>query len=262
MIQEGLVLINSHMEQDASPDIVWGHGSGNRMLALIVCRTNDLASAHSSTTHQHGHRAWPVPPARLFHFSLRSWIRFNFRRSPKFTGHYEHDPAIQSPVIKILNQCRYHLIQMPTGPLHGIGYRTGRSTVNVPQNAVGACIDCDEPHARFDQILLQAELRSPGTALHDLKVTLNPVFTDFVRVRPVPATGKHPVPVDRVIEHGPILQRLTEKREEMLSVVRNFDALDEDRRDRVIEYWEEFFEMAADEGRHDRILRDCERILG
>ena len=48
----------------------------------------------------------------------------------------------------------------------------------------------------------------------------------------------------------------------MLSVVRNFDALEEDRRDQVIEYWEEFFEMAADEGQHDRILRDCQQIPG
>jgi uncharacterized membrane protein len=44
----------------------------------------------------------------------------------------------------------------------------------------------------------------------------------------------------------------------MLSVARNFEGLDEDRRDDIIEYWEDFFEMAADEGRHDRILRDCQ----
>jgi len=37
---------------------------------------------------------------------------------------------------------------------------------------------------------------------------------------------------------------------------------DEDRKGQVIEYWEDFFEMAADEGRHDRILRDCERMPG
>ena len=66
----------------------------------------------------------------------------------------------------------------------------------------------------------------------------------------------------REIDYGPIFQRFTEKREEMLSVVGNFDALDEDRRDQVIEYWEDFFEMAADEGRHDRILRACKRIPG
>ena len=61
----------------------------------------------------------------------------------------------------------------------------------------------------------------------------------------------------REIDYAPIFQLFTDKREEMLSVVRNFDALEEDRRNRVIEYWEEFFEMAADEGRHGRILRDC-----
>ena len=64
----------------------------------------------------------------------------------------------------------------------------------------------------------------------------------------------------REIDYGPIFQLFTDKREEMISVVRDFDALDEDRRDQIIEYWEEFFEMAADEGRHDRILRDCQRI--
>lgn len=51
-----------------------------------------------------------------------------------------------------------------------------------------------------------------------------------------------------------------ERSEEMLSVVRNFDELDEDRGDRVIEHWKNFFEIAADEGRHDRILRDCHRM--
>ena len=66
----------------------------------------------------------------------------------------------------------------------------------------------------------------------------------------------------RDIEYGPIFQLFTEKREEMLSVVRNFDGLEEDRRDEVIEYWEDFFEMAADEGRQDRILRDCKRMPG
>ena len=64
----------------------------------------------------------------------------------------------------------------------------------------------------------------------------------------------------RDIDYGPIFRRFTDKREEMLSVVRNFDALEEDRRDRVIRYWEDFFEMAADEGRHARILRNCQKI--
>ncbi|MCH7856640.1 MAG: hypothetical protein IIB37_07800 [Gemmatimonadetes bacterium] len=62
----------------------------------------------------------------------------------------------------------------------------------------------------------------------------------------------------RDIDYGSIFQRFTDKREEMLSVARNFEGLDEDRRDDIIEYWEDFFEMAADEGRHDRILRDCQ----
>ena len=66
----------------------------------------------------------------------------------------------------------------------------------------------------------------------------------------------------REIEYGPIFQLFTEKREEMLSVIRDFDGLDEDRRDQVIEYWEDFFEIAADEGRQDRILRDCRRMPG
>ena len=40
----------------------------------------------------------------------------------------------------------------------------------------------------------------------------------------------------------------------------DFDELDEDRREDIIEYWEEFFELAADPGRHARILRDCQEI--
>ena len=64
----------------------------------------------------------------------------------------------------------------------------------------------------------------------------------------------------REIDYGPIFQRFTEKREEMLSVVGDFASLDEDRREQIIEYWEDFFEMAADEGRHDSILRDCKRM--
>lgn len=66
----------------------------------------------------------------------------------------------------------------------------------------------------------------------------------------------------RDVDYGPIFQRFTQKREEMLSVVRNFDGLEQDRRDRVIAYWEEFFEMAADEGSHDGILRDCQEMPG
>jgi hypothetical protein len=45
-----------------------------------------------------------------------------------------------------------------------------------------------------------------------------------------------------------------------LSMVSDFDALDEDRRDRVVEYWEDFLEMAADEGQHNRILKDCQQM--
>ena len=43
-------------------------------------------------------------------------------------------------------------------------------------------------------------------------------------------------------------------------VVSDSDALDEDRRDRVVEYWEDFLEMTADEGQHDRILKDCQQM--
>ena len=45
-----------------------------------------------------------------------------------------------------------------------------------------------------------------------------------------------------------------------LSMVSDFDALDEDRRDHVVEYWEDFLEMAADEGQHNRILKDCQQM--
>ncbi len=43
-------------------------------------------------------------------------------------------------------------------------------------------------------------------------------------------------------------------------VVSDFDTLDEDLRGRVIEYWEDFLEMVADEGQHDRILKDCQQM--
>lgn len=66
----------------------------------------------------------------------------------------------------------------------------------------------------------------------------------------------------RPIDYGPIFQLFLDKREEMLKVVDDFDELDEDRREDIIEYWEEFFELAADPGRHARILRDCQEIPG
>ncbi len=64
------------------------------------------------------------------------------------------------------------------------------------------------------------------------------------------------------LDYGQVFQRFTDKREEMLAVVRNFDGLEEDRRDRVIDYWEDFFEMAADEGDQKDILRDCRKMPG
>ena len=57
------------------------------------------------------------------------------------------------------------------------------------------------------------------------------------------------------LEYGPIFEQFTEKREEMLTVIKNFEGLEEDRRERMIDYWEDFFEMAADE-------RDIGRRLG
>ncbi len=64
------------------------------------------------------------------------------------------------------------------------------------------------------------------------------------------------------LDYGQIFDHFTEKREEMLAVIRNFGGLEEDRRDRVIDYWEDFFEMAADEGDQEDILRDCRKMPG
>ena len=61
----------------------------------------------------------------------------------------------------------------------------------------------------------------------------------------------------RDIDYAPVFARFVEKRDEMLAAVTGFELLEEDRRERVMEYWEEFFEMAADPGRHGSILRPC-----
>jgi hypothetical protein len=61
----------------------------------------------------------------------------------------------------------------------------------------------------------------------------------------------------RDIEYSSVFARFVERREAMLGVVRDFSHLDEDRREDIVEYWEEFFERAADPGRQERILRDC-----
>jgi hypothetical protein len=61
----------------------------------------------------------------------------------------------------------------------------------------------------------------------------------------------------RQVDYASIFAHFIERREAVLGAVRDFPHLDEDRREEIVEYWEEFFEMAADSGRQERILRDC-----
>jgi hypothetical protein len=64
----------------------------------------------------------------------------------------------------------------------------------------------------------------------------------------------------RDVDYASIFARFIERREAILGVVRDFTHLDEDRREEIVEYWEAFFEMAADPRRQERILRDCTAI--
>jgi hypothetical protein len=64
----------------------------------------------------------------------------------------------------------------------------------------------------------------------------------------------------RDVDYASIFARFIERREAILGVVRDFAHLDEDRREDIVEYWEAFFEMAADPRRQERILRDCTAI--
>lgn len=61
----------------------------------------------------------------------------------------------------------------------------------------------------------------------------------------------------RPIDYAPVFRRFVEKRDEIVATVMGFELLDQDRREDLVEYWEEFFETAANPDRHDRILRDC-----
>lgn len=64
----------------------------------------------------------------------------------------------------------------------------------------------------------------------------------------------------RDVDYASIFARFVEGRDAIRDVVDDFDGLDGDRKDDILEYWEEFFEIAADPQRHEDILDDCKEI--
>lgn len=64
----------------------------------------------------------------------------------------------------------------------------------------------------------------------------------------------------RSVDYGAVFARFVERRTQIEDVVRSVELLSEDKREDILEYWEDFFEIAQDPGRHDRVLRDCQRI--
>jgi hypothetical protein len=68
-----------------------------------------------------------------------------------------------------------------------------------------ACFDC--LLLRLGLPLFQSQLGSPRTILHHLKIALNPVAAELVRVRAFTAPGEHPVFVARIVEFRVIGQQ-------------------------------------------------------
>lgn len=64
----------------------------------------------------------------------------------------------------------------------------------------------------------------------------------------------------RDVDYGAIFRRFVERREDMLDAVDDFDGLDGDRKEEIKEYWEEFFEIAADPAEHEDVIEDCKEI--
>lgn len=64
----------------------------------------------------------------------------------------------------------------------------------------------------------------------------------------------------RDIDYAALFGLFAERRDAMREAVDDFDELDGDRKDDILEYWEGFFEIAADPSRHDDVLEDCKRI--
>jgi hypothetical protein len=62
------------------------------------------------------------------------------------------------------------------------------------------------------------------------------------------------------IDADAVFQRFVDRREEILALWRGFDLVEPDRREKAVDYLEDFFDRIADAGRRERILRDCTPI--
>ncbi len=64
----------------------------------------------------------------------------------------------------------------------------------------------------------------------------------------------------RDIDFDAIFQRFLDRREDILALWTNFDLLEENRRKDAVKYLQEFFERIEDQGRRNRVTRDCTPI--
>lgn len=64
----------------------------------------------------------------------------------------------------------------------------------------------------------------------------------------------------RDVDYAAIFARFIESRDAMRDAVEDFDGLEGDRKDDTLEYWEEFFEIAADPEERMDVVEDCKEI--
>src|SRR6266853_5964254 len=60
---------------------------------------------------------------------------------------------------------------------------------------------------RFDQSLLQLQLRRASATLHDLEIALDPIGPELVWMGTVAASGEHSVLVERIVELRVVRQK-------------------------------------------------------
>jgi len=61
----------------------------------------------------------------------------------------------------------------------------------------------------------------------------------------------------REIDYGPVFQTFLDKREEILALWRDFELIEEDRREDAVDFLEGFYERIDDTGKQERLLRGC-----
>ncbi len=62
------------------------------------------------------------------------------------------------------------------------------------------------------------------------------------------------------LDYAPIWNRFVEAKADIYAVWQNSPLLDDDARKRAIEYLDDFYEDVENEGRRNRVLRDCQRL--